>query len=857
MKKITKLLAISGVLPIFATPLIVSCENKKDKEIKRLQGELDKLKKELTTTQASLTKVNDDLTKTTTEKEALIKQQENLAKQIKELEAKIKMLNDPKYQAAKEILQLRDKLENEKSKNKLNNLVYPTKEESGKIAKLLDKYIKKIDEIDKSNLNSDSLSWLNGIKYDWEIEKGNHESGLRYLLSNFNWGPSGTYVANSFYRTINLKPNQGKKAKLWLETLKEAINEKIVPSKVFIKNNIKSFLQTFYAQELEEFLKSSDEEATVESIISKRKARDKENQENIDAINEFYKFYATTYYKASEYGKGEDLSDLKVYKSNKHNEKENTIEINNKSIYGLGLTQKDLDQNEAGIGYIKGKDGKAGKRIYDQLSKMNTTSSLTPEQVYKKGIDSTKSAADNMKRIATEVAKLIAGDTGEWKATFEYDEDGNGPSPKKTLTEVIRDASGNIDLDKFNKWLNSEDFFFGREKSSYYTKELKNKLDTDPNLEFARKELTKFGYDFLKGSNAQYASITEDQFYYGALEAFKAYKQFKDSTQKYGASFFGKPVPDYDIQTYEYQYRDSEGVGAYDSSVKKFMFNADPYYSLPKWSVTSFANHESMMGHHNQIMYADHHLAKIGDLSLGNAFDYTSYVEGWALFMEWFGIENGFYGKPNYESTDYYAMPKDFSTAKGITSFVKDANNLTTEQINKIKELHGGVYWDKVNGANDKERAQKALKLANMLQYYGALNEAQLRNMRLAVDSIYHGSEINNAAADLPKGASISQVREYMKKNSALGIGDITSESKRYFNNPGQAVSYNSGKEVMLDLYKRVHQKLGLTREQFINATNAEYGEHGEIKKFFDILLRNGGLPLEALKQAVEKAYNL
>jgi len=105
-----------------------------------------------------LTKVNDDLTKTTTEKEALIKQQENLAKQIKELEAKIKMLNDPKYQAAKEILQLRDKLENEKSKNKLNNLVYPTKEESEKIAKLLDKYIKKIDEIDKSNLNSDSLS---------------------------------------------------------------------------------------------------------------------------------------------------------------------------------------------------------------------------------------------------------------------------------------------------------------------------------------------------------------------------------------------------------------------------------------------------------------------------------------------------------------------------------------------------------------------------------------------------------------------------------------------------------------------------------------------------------------------------
>jgi len=95
-------------------------------------------------------------------------------------------------------------------------------------------------------------------------------------------------------------------------------------------------------------------------------------------------------------------------------EKENTIELaNGEKIYGLGLTQKDLDQKEAGIGYIKGKDGKAGKKIYDQLSKMNTTSSLTPEQVYKKGIDSTKSAADNMKKIASEVAKLIAGESGK------------------------------------------------------------------------------------------------------------------------------------------------------------------------------------------------------------------------------------------------------------------------------------------------------------------------------------------------------------------------------------------------------------------------------------------------------------
>ena len=843
MKKISKLLAISGVLPIFATPLIVSCETKKDKEIKNLKAQIEELKK-----QSGLDK-------------------ETLNKKIAELQDKIKALKSGvEYYAAKEILKLKDELETQRKLRGLSGLVYPTKEQSKQTVKLLDEYIKKMDAIDKSNLNSDSLSWLNGIKYDWEIEKGNHESGLRYLLANFNWGPSGTYVANSFYRTINLRPNQGTKAKLWLDTLKEAVTEKIVPSKLFIKNNIKSFLQSFYREQLLEFYNDgSKTEATVEDIINKRTPKAGENADSINAINEFYKYYATTYYQESTFGKGEDIPTLKVTKTNTKNELENTIELSNggsvAKIYGLGLTQKDLDQTSAGIGDIPGKDGKAGKKIYAQLSKMNTTSSLTPNEVYEKGIASTKSAADNMKKIAEKVAKLIAGETGEWKAKFMYDEDGLGPEEAKEVEEVIRDAAGNIDLAKFNKWLNSEDFFFGREKKSYYSEDIKAKLNADKGLEFARNELKKFGYEFLKSESEKdkkYGSITNEQFYYGALEAFKAYKQFKDTTQKYGASFFGKNVPDYDIQTYEYVNRDSEGVGAYDSNVKKFMFNADPYYSLPKWSVTSFANHESMMGHHNQIMYANHHLAKIGDLSLGEAFDYTSYVEGWALFMEWFGIENGFYGTPDYESKDYYAMPKDFTKAKGITSFVKNSKNMTSEEITKMKDLHGGVYWDKVAGKDDKERAAKAYELANMLQYFGALNEAQLRNMRLAVDSIYHGGDgITSATADLPKGASISQVRKYMTANSALGIGDITSESKRYFNNPGQAVSYNSGKEVMLDLYKRVHQKLGLTREQFINAKNDEFGEHGEIKKFFDILLRNGGLPLEALKQAIEKAYNL
>lgn len=765
---------------------------------------------------------------------------------------------DPAYESAKQVLDLKKAYEDELAKDKLAGLSAPTKEQSEKIVQLLNKYIAEIDKVDKTKLSADGLAWLVGIRYNWEIEKGNHEKGLRYLLASFHWGVGSTYVANSFYGSIELKAGQNAKAKVWLANLKEAIQEKIVPSKVFIKENVRYVIQNVYAKELKAFAEGTESEIKVVDLISKNTA------DNMKDINEFYKFYATTYYNASEYGKGEDYPELKISKTNTGNlEKENHLVIGGQKLYGLGMTNKDLNQTEVGIGYIPGKPGGlTGKEIYEQISKTNTTSELTPQEVFKKGYDSTKSAAENMKKVAVEVAKLIAGETGEWKPTFKYDDDGIGGNEAADITLTIRQADGTIDLDAFNKWLNAEEFFFGREANTYYSDQVKKSLNEDKKLKDARGYLTQFGYDHLKGDTTKYGSITNDQFYYGALEAFKAYHQFKDTTQKYGASFFGKEVPDYGIQTYNFSERAYEGVGAYSSDVKNFMFNCDPYYGLPKWSVTSFANHESMMGHHNQLMYAERYLAKIKELSLGaDTFDYNSYVEGWALFMEWFGIENGLYGTPDYENSNYYALPKDFSLSKGITNFftTTDKAKITAEQVKKIQELHGGVYWKQITEADEKEHAIKAVKLANMLQFYGALNEAQLRNMRLAVDSIYHGKDVLGET-DFVKGASIKQAREFMKKNSALGLGDITSESKRYFNCVGQAVSYNSGKEVMLDLYKKVHTKLGLTRQQFLEKTTTEDGktvERGEIKKFLDWLLRNSALPMQALVEAITKAYNL
>ena len=778
---------------------------------------------------------------------------------------------------AQNVVALKDKF-NKEFKEKFP-IPFPDAKENEEIIKFIQSYIDEINKIDTTNLDNDVVAWINGLKYNWEVQQGNYKNGLRYLFSSFDAGPSDTYVANAFEENILLDNEEAKDkaetdakkeiAKRWYDAAKEAVGKNLVPSKLFIKNNVTSFLSNLYAKKLEEFLNSSKTEITVKELIGFNSTKVEKDYTLQDYVDRFYDYYVSEYYKASTFGKGQDLAELKLYKTKQStiDEKENILEFKAtdgtyKQVYGLGLTDKDLSQDKAGIGYIPGKaDGLTGKDIYKQILKMCTTSEYTDQQVYDKGVTSTKSAATNMETIANAIVDLIKGKDEDWTTTIKYDEDGLGSANVADKTLNIR-KDKKINLPDFYKWLNSEDFFFGREDSSYYSADYKKQLEQDPVLAKGRKFLTDLGYDHLKSSTKQYGSITEQQFYYGALEAFKGYEQFKKMTMDYGRSFFGNKVPDYDIQTYEYAKRSIVGVGAEDPNNKRFSFNCDPYYSLPKWSVTSFANHESVMGHHNQFMYADNFLAKVGGVNLGpRTFNYTSYIEGWALFMEWFGIEAGYYGTPDYTSNDYYAMPKDFSFAKGITSFATAENISNPEVIDQIKKLHGGVYWNKVAEVNkytgkDEDHAKAAIKLANMLQYIGALNEAQLRNMRLAVDTAYHGGTVAGNS-DLPAGASIKQARDYMTKNSALGIGDITSESKRYFNLAGQATSYNSGKEVFMDLYKKIHNKIGLTREQFINQVTPEFKEHGQIKKFFDLILRNSALPMGAIEEIMKRVYGI
>ncbi|QJG66313.1 DUF885 family protein [Mycoplasma phocoeninasale] len=737
---------------------------------------------------------------------------------------------------------------------------YPSKSDSDKIVAYYDKYISLLDGIKYDDLTVVTLAWREGVKYDWEITKNNYSAGGRYLLNSFDFGPASSYPANSFYESINgISEENAPKA---LNNLKEALERNIVLSKVVIKNNVKAILESLYASDLENFLKGNQEEISVQDFIK--------NSSQTPNLKAFHEWYATEYYTRSDHGEGENLQTLKLMKKNKLNEIENIITVNDNMVYGLGFTEKDLNAKNVGLVGIKGNEESNGKKLYDAILKMSTTSDDSADTVFQSGYQTTKTATANMTKIAGLVADLIAGEGKAWSPTFKYDANGINGSKIENVTLPVRDANGNITLENFNKWLNQEQFFFGREDESYYTKQVKDKLKSD--LADDVKQLEDLGYGTLIKNNAseKYGSITREQFFYGALEAFKGYRQFIEETKEHGLSFFGKNVVGYNPFTYEYSRRTEAGVGAYSGARASFFFNVDPYYSLPKWSVTSFANHEGIMGHHNQIYYAKQFLANQNGRSLGDIFHYTSYAEGWALFMEWFGIESGWYGTPDYASEDYYSIPKDFTISKGITSFftARNEQDVTQDMIDKIKDLHGGVYWklidEKNEITNEKVKAQKAIKLTNMLQYFGALNEAQLRNMRRAVDTAYHGTGINGHD-DLKGGASINDIRKFLRANSALGIGDIYSESRRYLNLPGQATSYNAGKEKMLALYDKVRKHFKLSREEFVQNKKhievdgkiIENAEHGYIKELLDYMLINGGLPLDALEKVIQKAYNL
>ena len=112
------------------------------------------------------------------------------------------------------------------------------------------------------------------------------------------------------------------------------------------------------------------------------------------------------------------------------------------------------------------------------------------------------------------------------------------------------------------------------------------------------------------------------------------------------------------------------------------------------------------------------------------------------------------------------------------------------------------------------------------LDRMGVLSYDSWRACRLVVDTGMHAM-----------GWTRSQAIDFMLENSALAKNNIVNEVDRYIAWPGQALAYKTGQLEMMRLRQEAKARLG---------------GRFEIRKFHDVLLSNGAVPLEALRQVIQ-----
>jgi uncharacterized protein (DUF885 family) len=112
-------------------------------------------------------------------------------------------------------------------------------------------------------------------------------------------------------------------------------------------------------------------------------------------------------------------------------------------------------------------------------------------------------------------------------------------------------------------------------------------------------------------------------------------------------------------------------------------------------------------------------------------------------------------------------------------------------------------------------------------QWFGRLNDEQLRAMRLVVDTGLHA-----------KGWTREQAIQYMIANSTLAPSDVESEVERYIAWPGQALGYKVG-DLRIQALRR--------------KAEAELGARFDIRDFHREVLSDGAVPLEVLERKIDR----
>jgi uncharacterized protein (DUF885 family) len=108
---------------------------------------------------------------------------------------------------------------------------------------------------------------------------------------------------------------------------------------------------------------------------------------------------------------------------------------------------------------------------------------------------------------------------------------------------------------------------------------------------------------------------------------------------------------------------------------------------------------------------------------------------------------------------------------------------------------------------------------------FGRLTYEMWRAVRLVVDTGVHA-----------KGWTRDQMIEFMAKNTALSLHEVTTETDRYISWPGQALAYKLGELKIRELRRRAEEALGAAFD---------------VRAFHDAVLLQGSVPLPVLEEQV------
>ena len=108
---------------------------------------------------------------------------------------------------------------------------------------------------------------------------------------------------------------------------------------------------------------------------------------------------------------------------------------------------------------------------------------------------------------------------------------------------------------------------------------------------------------------------------------------------------------------------------------------------------------------------------------------------------------------------------------------------------------------------------------------FGQLTYEMWRACRLVVDTGVHA-----------KGWTRQQMIDYMAKNTALSIHEVTTETDRYISWPGQALSYKIGEIKIRELRKKAEAALG---DKF------------DIREFHEVILEEGTVTLSIMEKRI------